>query len=273
MSNKGLTPKQDAFVLAYLETGNASEAYRRAYDVRRMLPATINNNASVLLRHNAIAERIQAHRDATENSATLDRAGVLALITEIATADASKLTEVQVRCCRHCWGVGHRKQWKNPMEWSFALAEAQDRDAAQMAAWEKDVAIGSKRPRPDPVPLPEDTGGYGFDVTASPNPECPVCLGEGHEVVKVKDTRKLKGAAKRLFAGAKRTKEGIEVFMRDQKHALDLLARAHGIVKNDGPNVNVGVNASAPGGTVQTVVIAADPLDAARQYQELMKGN
>lgn len=272
MSNKGLTPKQTAFVLAYLETGNASEAYRRAYDVRRMLASTVGNNASVLLKHAAIKQRIQELQEQSANAAVLDRAGVLALITEIATADASKLTEVQVRCCRHCWGVGHRKQWKNPMEWSFALAEAQDREAAQMAAWEKDAAIGSKRPRPDPIPLPEDTGGYGFDVTASPNPECPVCLGEGHEVVKVKDTRKLKGAAKRLFAGAKRTKDGIEVFMRDQKHALDLLARAHGIVKPDGPNVNVGVNASAPGGTVQTVVIAADPLDAARQYQELMRG-
>lgn len=30
----GLTPKQEAFALAYVETGNASEAYRRAYDVK-----------------------------------------------------------------------------------------------------------------------------------------------------------------------------------------------------------------------------------------------
>ena len=28
-----LTPRQEAFALAYFETGNASEAYRRAYDV------------------------------------------------------------------------------------------------------------------------------------------------------------------------------------------------------------------------------------------------
>jgi len=28
-----LTPKQEAFALAFLETGNAAEAYRRAYDV------------------------------------------------------------------------------------------------------------------------------------------------------------------------------------------------------------------------------------------------
>ncbi len=30
---KGLTAKQEAFALAYFETGNAAEAYRRAYDV------------------------------------------------------------------------------------------------------------------------------------------------------------------------------------------------------------------------------------------------
>ena len=30
---KQITPKQDAFALAFFETGNATEAYRRAYDV------------------------------------------------------------------------------------------------------------------------------------------------------------------------------------------------------------------------------------------------
>ena len=35
-----LTPKQEAFCLAYMETGNASEAYRRAYDADNMKPAT-----------------------------------------------------------------------------------------------------------------------------------------------------------------------------------------------------------------------------------------
>jgi len=31
-----LTPKQEAFALAYVETGNASEAYRRSYDAENM---------------------------------------------------------------------------------------------------------------------------------------------------------------------------------------------------------------------------------------------
>lgn len=271
MSEKKLTPKQDAFVLAYLETGNASEAYRRAYDVETWLPATVANSAYKLLKLAPITTRLAELREQTTNAAVMDRAGVLNLITELATADASQLSEVQVRCCRHCWGVGHRKQWKNPMEYGFALADVMDRNAAAQAQWERDRAIGSKSPQPDPIPTPSDEGGYGFDVTAGPNEECPVCLGDGHQVVRVKDTRKLKGAAKRLFAGAKQGKDGIEVFARDQKHALDLLARAHGIVKNDAPGsvVNVGVNAQ---GAQNVTVVASDPLEAARQYQELMKG-
>ena len=37
-----MTPKQEAFCLAFIETGNASDAYRRAYSAGKMKPATIN---------------------------------------------------------------------------------------------------------------------------------------------------------------------------------------------------------------------------------------
>jgi len=46
-----LTPKQDAFALAYVETGNASEAYRRAYDAENMSPDAIKVEACKLLAH------------------------------------------------------------------------------------------------------------------------------------------------------------------------------------------------------------------------------
>jgi phage terminase small subunit len=53
-----LTPKQEAFCLAYMETGNASEAYRRAYDTDGMKPSTINRNAKAMLDNNKIAARV-----------------------------------------------------------------------------------------------------------------------------------------------------------------------------------------------------------------------
>lgn len=56
MSN--LTPKQEAFALAYVETGNASEAYRRAYDPKRMTPEAIAVEASKLLKHPKVALRV-----------------------------------------------------------------------------------------------------------------------------------------------------------------------------------------------------------------------
>lgn len=52
-----LTPKQEAFCLAYIETGNASEAYRRAYNAANSKPNTINVKASQLLSDGKIAVR------------------------------------------------------------------------------------------------------------------------------------------------------------------------------------------------------------------------
>lgn len=59
-----LTPKQEAFCLAYVETGNASEAYRRSYSAGKMKAATINVKASELLADGKIAVRVKELRDA-----------------------------------------------------------------------------------------------------------------------------------------------------------------------------------------------------------------
>ena len=40
-----LTPKQEAFCYGYIETGNASEAYRKAYITAKMKPLSGNNKA------------------------------------------------------------------------------------------------------------------------------------------------------------------------------------------------------------------------------------
>lgn len=58
-----LTPKQEAFCLAYMETGNASEAYRRAYDVKpNTKEATINRTAKELIDNPKITARIKEMR-------------------------------------------------------------------------------------------------------------------------------------------------------------------------------------------------------------------
>jgi len=53
-----LTPKQEAFCLSYMETGNASEAYRRVYNAGGMKPESINRKAKELMDNGKIAARL-----------------------------------------------------------------------------------------------------------------------------------------------------------------------------------------------------------------------
>ena len=54
----GLTIKQEAFCQAYIETGNASEAYRTAYAADKMKPEAIHVKASKLLDNAKVALRV-----------------------------------------------------------------------------------------------------------------------------------------------------------------------------------------------------------------------
>lgn len=72
-------------------------------------------------------------------------------------------------------------------------------------------------------------GGLG-DTLKIPNPACAACKGRGIESVRVADTRRLKGAAKRLYAGAVMTRDGVKVLMRDQDAALANLSKYLGMV-------------------------------------------
>lgn len=57
-----LTPKQEAFCIAYIETGNASEAYRQAYKAKGMSLKTINEAASRLASNSKVIARLQELR-------------------------------------------------------------------------------------------------------------------------------------------------------------------------------------------------------------------
>lgn len=73
MANR-LTPKQEKFCLQYVELGNASDAYRSAYDCENMRQETINRNAFALLENNKIAARLDDLRAeaAKRNEVTVD---------------------------------------------------------------------------------------------------------------------------------------------------------------------------------------------------------
>jgi phage terminase small subunit len=65
-----LTAKEAAFALAYVETGNASEAYRRAFNVRPgTKDKTVWENASRILAKPRVAERVvELQAEARERS-------------------------------------------------------------------------------------------------------------------------------------------------------------------------------------------------------------
>lgn len=59
-----LTVKQEAFCLAYIETGNASEAYRRSYNAENMKPDGLAVEACKLLKRGNVAHRVARLKEA-----------------------------------------------------------------------------------------------------------------------------------------------------------------------------------------------------------------
>lgn len=88
-----LTPKQEAFCLAYLETGNASEAYRRAYNASKMKPNSINVNASKLLADAKVTLRLKELNESAVSSAVMTRKEALERLSTFARTDLSDLVE------------------------------------------------------------------------------------------------------------------------------------------------------------------------------------
>ena len=58
-----LTPKQEKFAQVYVQTGNASEAYRQAYDASKMKPETITRKAFDLMQDGNVTARLKEIRE------------------------------------------------------------------------------------------------------------------------------------------------------------------------------------------------------------------
>lgn len=63
MSNRKPTPKQEAFLQAYLATGNGYQAYCSAYNAESMTRQSIEKEVKKLLAHPLIAPRIEQSRE------------------------------------------------------------------------------------------------------------------------------------------------------------------------------------------------------------------
>jgi phage terminase small subunit len=171
-----------------------------------------------VLQNEKVMAFVDELRARSEHSFTITQAMVLEQLWQIATADPNELIQYRRINCRYCHGVDHGYQWRDDEEWLGAI---------------QDEATTAKLNKTKPKDIPYG-GGTGFRRTRPPAPDCPRCCGEGIGDPIITDTDKLEGSARRLYAGVKVTRDGIEVKMRDQDKALDLLATYVGLKKDKG---------------------------------------
>jgi phage terminase small subunit len=80
---KKLTPKQEKFANLYIELGNASEAYRKAYNVSNPDADWIASKASHILSEDNIRTRVEELQEATAEEYKIDRSFIVKGLLEI----------------------------------------------------------------------------------------------------------------------------------------------------------------------------------------------
>lgn len=86
-----LTPKQEKFARKYLECGNASEAYRCAYDCRKMKDTTVNRTAFDMLRNPKISARLEYLKSHLAEASGISALRILEEHAKIAFSDATRI--------------------------------------------------------------------------------------------------------------------------------------------------------------------------------------
>lgn len=202
-----LNDKQATFVREYLIDLNATQAAIRAGYSEK----TAASQGERLLRNVEVAAAIQEAMDKRSERTEIDADWVLKRWAKIVEADPNELIQYRRGACPSCAGV----------------EPAED---AQGAHGHGGSLKRSKAPREAPA--------------GDPNPDCPVCHGEGAGRVWVADTRKLSPEAKAIYAGVKIGKDGLQVLMHDQPAALVNVARHLGMFKErveHSGEINIGI--------------------------------
>lgn len=249
------TAKQEAFAVAIVAGATQMDAYRQAYGTTEAKDKSIRADAARALRNPVIRLRIEQLRDKIAANVGFGREDVIRHLVEIATADPNELTQYRRENCRHCHGKGGAYQWIDEEEFMESVAKVQ---AKNQAATKNRYEV------------PTNKGGYGFRKTGVPNPKCKQCCGDGIGRDFFLDTRSLSPSARRLFAGIRRTKDGLEVKVRDQDFALKLLAQHFRVLPTGDVSINMNNNPTAT--DIPPGDIPANPQDAARFYQSIMQG-
>lgn len=218
-----LNTNRQRFVAALLAspTFNQAEAYMLAYGVMDRQRAA--EGASHLMAVDEVREAVEKGKAARLERLTVTADDVLRDVVLGLRSDANELVEHVLDSCRHCHGEGHKYQ--------FTPAEFQRELEAYLQA---DRARKGGAQDPHGLKFLERHGtSVGYDPRRPPHPDCPECFGRGVPMVLAKDTRFLSDTGRRQYAGAKVTKNGIEIQARDRDKALDLAAKHTGVSKEN----------------------------------------
>ena len=231
------------FVEEYAKDRNGTQAAIRAGYSRKSAHA----QACRLLSDAEIQRLIEEQIEKISRDVEFEAADVLREWVLLATADPSKISHVRRVNCRHCWGANHQYQWK-PREYAEACDER--------------GKLGD--------PPPDCSGGFDFVLNREPNEACPECEGEGVEETFFEDMRTLGPAERKLIAGVKRTKEGIEVKLRDQDGAVQQIAKYLGLLVEK--RELTGKNGAPLGVAVVPVTLPDDPQALGALYSQIVGG-
>lgn len=91
MAKASLTIKQEKFCNKYLECGNASEAYRYAYDCSKMSDNAIWNSASLLMDDPKVTQRIDYLKNHLAEAAGITALQIIREHQKIAFSDATRI--------------------------------------------------------------------------------------------------------------------------------------------------------------------------------------
>lgn len=199
-----LSPKVKRFIAEYLKDNNATAAAERAGYSDPNYGRQLLTNPNVA---QAIAQQQKASIVRTLGSAD----EVLEQMWQLATFDANQISQHRRGSCRYCWGFGHQYQWRDAVEYEEKQLEALERK------------------RREPV----DVGGYGYNHTLDPNPECPRCNGEGVSRVVLQDSTKLEDAAALAYSGVKVGKAGIEITSISRERMFEAVAKRLGLADSE----------------------------------------
>jgi phage terminase small subunit len=253
--SEGLTEKQVAFVEHYARYRNATQAYTHAYDTNGTYE-TRRDEGGKLMRDSRIQAAIHARiREGVQATGT-DIGWLLGRFLDIATADPRELIGLKVGCCRYCHGDDHGYQWRE-REYLEACGSVEQENAALRSVH-----------RPATVPYPDPAGGFGFNATLPPVPDCPQCHGEGVERFVPRDTDKLSDQALLLYGGVKVKRDGYEIIIASREKAMEMVGKIMGAFTEKVQH------SGAIGALVATADLRnMDPKDAARAYREMVAGH